>query len=77
MPAPPSLVDQARELFLKTVISLCEVRKVALPRGASHVFLEVLLPDGDIQWHPLVRKRPTPLWVGLGRLECALLGRDL
>lgn len=58
-------------------MSLCEVRKVALPRGASHAFLAVLLLDGDIQWHPLMRKRPTPLWVGLGRLECALVRRDL
>lgn len=77
MECPQGLVGQTRELFLKTAISLCDMRKVALPRRASHVFLEVLLPDGGTQWHPLVRKRPTPLWVGLDRVECALLSRVL
>lgn len=33
------------------------------------MFLVVLLPDGDTQWHPLIRKRPTPLWVGLGWVD--------
>lgn len=77
MKCPQGLVVQAREFYLKTAISLCEVRKVVLPRRASHMFLVVLLPDGDTQWHPLIRKRPTPLWVGLGRLDCPLLRRDL
>lgn len=36
------------------------------------VFLVALLPDGGTQWLPLVRKKPTTLWIGWGRLECAL-----
>lgn len=77
MECPQALLGQARKLFLKTATSLCEVKKATLLRGASHVLLVVLLPDGDTRWHPLVRKRPTPLWVVLRRLECALLSSDL